>query len=328
MNTTTLIIVGVVFLSLIIISLVATIVYMMFFKKVQVVVFGANGMSHDIRKVKQRKNRLDLGKGINVEIINNYISRGKKRIYFIQKLDERTFVPFSFVNDAEAIRSMEIAFNNDTEEKRFGEQLKANFSKKYKLILDQIEKTSAKIDFAQNRILEETEKIDSDDTKFLFINRVYFINNFERNIRLLSLKLGRLKKKEKTLRDLEEKKIEKLAKTKTKNINYTVLGKVDVNYNILNGIADSYEEGAIRFKFGLEKFAPMITIAVVAMICVLGTVMTMKYAASITPVEADAMKELGKSMQTCVQYVKTSQDTNLALAQTLKPVVNEEDTPK
>lgn len=203
MNTTTLIIVAVVFLSLIIISLIATIVYMLFFKKVPVVVFGTNGMPNEIMKAKKKKNKLFFKHGVNLDIVRNYVRSGKKSIYFADKIDERTYKPHTLTGE-----------------------------------------------------------------------------------------------------------------------------KVDVNYNILNGIADSYEEGAVRFKFGLEKFAPFITIAVVAMICVLGTVMTMKYATSITPVEADAMKDLGSSLKICSQYISTSQETNLALAQTLKPQVKEEDTPK
>jgi len=328
MVSTTLIIGIVVFAVLIIISLIAIIVYMLFFKKVTTIIFGSNGMPNEIRKAKKRKNRLDFGKGINVDIVNNYITQGKKRIYFAQKIDERTFIPFSFVNDVEAIKEIEIAFNNSNEEKEFNKKLKLNFSKKYINLLNQIEEVNKKIDFAKNRILEETEKIDSDDRTFLFINRVFFINNFERNLRLLNLKLGRLKKKEESLRKLEEKKIANLGKSEKKKSNYTVLGKVDVNYNILNGIADSYEEGAIRFKFGLEKFAPFITIAIVAMVCVIGTVMTMKYATSITPVEAAAMEDLGDSMKVCAQYVSTSQQTNLELAKTLVPKDKSEDTPK
>lgn len=203
MNTTTLIIVGIVFLSLIITSLIGTIIYMMFFRKVQVIVFGTNGMPNEIKKAKKKKNKLFFDKGANLDIVRNYVKSGKKAIYFADKLDERTYKPRSIVGET-----------------------------------------------------------------------------------------------------------------------------LSVNYNILNGIADSYEEGAIRFKFGLEKFAPFITIAVVTMICVLGTVMTMKYATSITPVEAEAMKDLGQSLKICTQYVSTSQETNLALAETLSPQSKGGDIPK
>lgn len=330
MNTTTLLIVVIVFAVLIITALIGVIVYMLFFRKVPVVVFGANGMPNEITKAKKKRNRLDFGKGINLEIVNNYIAKGKKRIYFVQKIDERTFVPFSFVSDAESIKNIEVNYNYSKINKEFTKKLKAEFSTKYKVLLDKIDKLKQRIEFAQERIDQETEKINSGDDKFLFfIDRERIIKNFKKQIKQLNIKLSRLKKTEEKWRKLEEKKIEKFAKEKTQKIKYAQLGKVDINYNILSGIADSYEEGAIRFKFGLDKFAPFITIALVALICVLGVAISMKYATQITPVEADAMKDLGQSMKTCAQYVSESQKTNLALAQTLKSQTKEVDnTPK
>lgn len=327
MNTTTLLIVAIVFSILIISALAGTIIYMIFFRKVPVVVFGSNGIPDEITRAKKRKNRLEFGKGINLEIVNNYIAKGKKRIYFVQKIDERTFVPFTFVKKADAIKSIEVAYNNKKEGKEFEKKLKADFSKKYKTLLERIDQIKKKIEFAQERIAEETEKINSGDETFFFMSRERFIKNFKNQIRQFNIKLDRMKKTEEQWRKIEEKKIAELGKEKKQKIQYAELGNIDVNYNILSGIADSYEEGAIRFKFGLDKFAPFITIALVALICVLGVAISMKYATQITPVEADAMKELNKGMQVCTQYVSESQKTNLALAQELRPKA-EEDTPK
>lgn len=100
--------------------------------------------------------------------------------------------------------------------------------------------------------------------------------------------------------------------------------------SILNQIARSYEISANRFKIGIEPFLPFITIAMVALISVLGVSISMKYATDITPVEAEAISELSDSLRSCSQYVSTSQETNLELAQQLgiNGDEEEENTPR
>ena len=295
MNTTTLIIVAIVFTALIITALIGVIVYMLFFKKVSVVIFGSNGIPNEISKAKKKKNRLYFDKGINFEIVNNYISKGKKRIYFAQKINERTFVPFVFVNTEDDIKNIEVDYNNKAEKKEFDKKLKLDFSKKYHKLIKTIDTIQQQIEYNQLKLDTQKQKIENGNDKLLFIDRNKFIIKFSNNIKQLNIKLSRFKKLEEKLRKEEEIKFNDLCKKEKQKIKYTVQNNVNTNYNILNGIADSYEEGAIRFKFGLDKFAPFITIALVALICVLGVAISMKYATQITPVEAEAIQDMSQS---------------------------------
>ena len=192
-----------IFAVLIIVTLLSIIGYMLLFKKSTVVVFGNNGIPNCIKKGKKKGTRIVFKGGANFPITNNYVQEGKKKIYFCQQDDDRTFKPY--IPPA-----------------------------------------------------------------------------------------------------LKEK----------------------VDYNLNNAVADSFEEGAKKFKFGFEKFAPFITITVVCVMCIIGTIMTVKYNTDIQPTELDAIIGAAEALDKASQNYAEGAKANQVIVEKLGNQNNEGEPPK
>lgn len=292
-----------VFLLLIIILLVSTLVYMIFFRKVQVIVFGANGMPPEIRKAAKKGNRLFLGRKANLPIYKNYLQQGKKKVYFAVKINEQSYIPYNLVDGKEEI------LKSDMEIDKIIEQDKSKFQKTLKSLNNQYSKTQKRLEIYNERLEDVSDKLQEAVQKESEGKKIMFVFSYGSTIKALKKqekqllkKINVLEERLKKIEELNKSEIGKSDKEKLKKKVFGVLPSLDVDYDWLSVVADAYEEGSKRFEFGLQKFAPFITIAVVAIMCIVGTIMVVKYNTDMTPIEAEAINEFSGSIEACSQY--------------------------
>lgn len=297
-------------------TLVTILVYLIFFKKVTVMIFGANGTPDTMRKAKKKQNKLFLSNKITLDIMNNYRKMGKKTIYFGYQVDEQTVIPFSIVNEEEEITKIEIQNNQKQLQKKAEKLSQINYSTRYQKLIKQLSKQEKSIEILEEKLAIEQNKLENGYEKILFfIQREKIIFSIQKKIKLGKKQLERLKTTEKKILELEEKKYEKLIQKKSTQQTYSILPKLKIDYEWNSIAADAYEESTKRFQFGLQKFAPFITVTVTIIFCVILVLGSMRYATTIEPIELEAIKEISNQNKQIAQYYTEGSKANKAIVE-------------
>lgn len=307
-----------IFMILIIISLGAVLLYMLFFKKVQVVVFGANGMPPEIKKASKKGNRLYIGRRANLPIYKNYLQQGKKRIYFAVKIDEITYIPYNLVDRPEKISEADAQIDKiiEQEKTQFEKTLKT-LNKNYSKNQIKLEKLKEILENVQDKIAEFDKKYKAGDEKFFFFFSIEKqIKSYKKQERRIQKKIKVVEDKLKEIEKLNKKELTETDKKKFQKKVFGVLPSLDVDYDWLSVVADAYEEGAKRFEFGIARFAPIIAVVVVAVMCIVGTIMVVKYNTDMSPIEAEAYADFGDDLAVCAQYFTEFQKAQNEAAKT------------
>lgn len=115
----------------------------------------------------------------------------------------------------------------------------------------------------------------------------------------------------------KDEKLKELDEEQANTRYYGFIPKLDIDYNFKAAIANSYHEGATRFKFGFDKIAPFALLTIFVIMIVIGTIMSVKYNTEMTPASASAIQELGANLEACAAFVSEGQQVNRAILEEL-----------
>jgi len=298
-------------LILAIMALMGVLIYMLFFRKVQVVVFGANGATSEIRRASKRRGRLWMGGKVNLPIYNNYLQQGKKKVYFAVKVDERTYVPYNLVQGPEEVYNIQEKSERLAEEgSAIDDKRVRRLNKRYNVIEKALYQEKERSQNIQDRIEQLNEKLkEGQDKLFGMVDIRQRIKVLKRQADKSQKTINAKQEKLDAIKALNQQELVKDRNESESKKFFGLLPRLDVNYDWLNVVADAYEEGTKRFEFGLARFAPYITLTVVVIMCSVLTIAAIKYNTSMSPAEADAYQEFGDDIRACAEYMtEASQD--------------------
>lgn len=276
-------------------------IYILFFKKSTVIVFGGNGLPNEVIKARKVKNRLYFSNGSNFLIMNNYIKQGNKFVYFAYKMDDISYLPYNFVKSEESVLSTSKINDNKFDDDYIKNFASNKISKEFKKLIKKISNFESKIDILTIKLYNSKEK------KKLSIKT---------KIESLSKKLDTLKEQHNKLIESEKDKFSKLSETKSE-CKFSIIKSLEVDSEWSHMLASSFEEGASRFKFGLDKFAPLISVVVVVLLCVIMVLGSVKYVTTLDPVELEVLDKVSKTLESISIHYTEGAKANLAITETL-----------